>query len=137
MRISKPENYRQSRYLNYIQSAVYAISHAIQNAIVNKCNGKVSPECIYDVIRREDILQHLRNVTFTGKYNGSRMQVQINERLVCLCIDSTKQPFRFVDGMDGPARYRISIVQKQPKTEEYRYKFVDIGRYHGVLLLNY
>lgn len=79
MKIFKPEEYSQSRYLNYIQSAVYAISHAIQNAIVTKCNGNASQECIYQVINRKDILQHLRDVTFNGKCNRLKIQLPMNE----------------------------------------------------------
>ncbi|XP_059490999.1 metabotropic glutamate receptor 2-like [Neocloeon triangulifer] len=79
-------NYRQQNYLHFIRDAVYAVAHALHKLHQELCEGKpgICPEMTH--LNEEGFLNALKNITF---------------------MDEGGQPFRFMDGRDGPPRYSI------------------------------
>ncbi|RWS25509.1 metabotropic glutamate receptor 8-like protein [Leptotrombidium deliense] len=77
-----PDNYKQEGFAPFVVDAVYAMAHAIQNLLKDRCfhNSKTNHEhhqehvwdrnnsCIKEPIKGHELLSYIRKVSFRSKY---------------------------------------------------------------------
>ena len=69
--------YEQEGLVPFVADSVYAMAHAIQNLLKDRCprHGYI-PSCIKQSIKGQELLSYIRNLSFTGK-NKRRLKMNL------------------------------------------------------------
>ncbi|CAI9720284.1 metabotropic glutamate receptor 8-like [Octopus vulgaris] len=103
-------SYQQEGLVQFVIDSVYSLAHAVENMIKEKCNGQVKLCRASRNLPGEELLRHIRNVTFQGIADET---VEFNEK------------------GDGPGRYDVYQYQR----DDIEYKYIRIGEWTGSLRL--
>lgn len=60
--------YEQEGLVQFVIDSVYALAHALHNYLKNTCKTKMKDCSLLKSPDRQELLEYIRNVSFTGKY---------------------------------------------------------------------
>ncbi|KAG8240867.1 hypothetical protein J6590_100285, partial [Homalodisca vitripennis] len=103
--VTVQKGFQQHSCLHFVRDAVYAVATALHNMHQDKCGGTPGVCENMNHIENSEVVKYLTNVTFK---------------------DERGNPFKFLNGRDGPPRYSILNFQR---TDVNSFQWQIVGNY--------